>query len=370
MLEGKGIYAWILRRIEGGDMKKVVERMQWAGMTHIIPKIADGITTDLNGNWNYLPDLVKYAHRAGIKVLGYQYIYGYNPSVEADRAILELKRLPFDGFVINAEHQYRDITGNDARARTYCARIRDAFPDLWIALSSYRFPSYHRNFPFEAFLAFCNANLPQVYWMQANGTVPRQLDRTLREYEPLPTRTLIPTGAAFQEHGWVANAQDQKIFVDEVTRHNLSACNWWEYHHTFHQLPHLGEAIANAGFNVDPVIPEPDPEPSEKRYRILFTGNALSIRSGPGAGFGLTGHYVRNGEVQYSDREENNWYYIVRNGVRGWISGNTQWTQITVLEPEPDPEPEPEPEPEKTLKERVAWLEKFVRKILESLGMD
>jgi hypothetical protein len=263
-IEGKGIYAWILRGCENGNMTQVVERLKWAGMTHIIPKITDGTSGDLNGNGGYLPFLVEFAHKAGIKVLGYQYVYGYRPLDEAERAITELRKLPYDGFVINAEHQYRDLANNASAAKIYCERLRQAFPDLLIGLSTYRFPSYHRAFPFATFLNYCDVNLPQVYWMKANGTVPRQLSQTLKEYEAFPKRPIIPTGAAFQEHGWVANADDQKIFIAEVQKHGLHGCNWWEYRHTFNLLPHLGEAIASVPFGPgpgEPIQPDPDPEP-------------------------------------------------------------------------------------------------------------
>lgn len=225
-MQGKGIYIWILKRCEGGNMNAVVDRLKQAGMTHVIPKIADGTYSDVNGNWNYLPSFVSLCHKAGIKVLGYHYVYGVNG--EAQRAITELKKLPFDGLVINAEHQYRDNPNNKVLAKAYCDQLKGALPNMKLALSTYRFPTLHAKFPYREFLAHCDWNMPQVYWMSANGTVPSQLARTIAEYKAFPQVPMIPTGAAFAEHGWKAIAADQKIFVMEAKKHGFSGCNWWE----------------------------------------------------------------------------------------------------------------------------------------------
>jgi murein DD-endopeptidase MepM/ murein hydrolase activator NlpD len=266
MISGKGIYIWQLKRCEGGDMAKVVDRLKWAGMTHVLPKIADGVHSDVNGNWTYLPALVDLCHKAGIKVFAWQYIYGGNPVQEAIRAVVELRRLPFDGFVINAEHQFRDLANNKTAAKEYCERIRQDFPNLPLGLSSYRYPHYHARFPFTEFLTYCNFNMPQVYWMQANGTVPAQLENTIKAYEPYPQRPMIPTGAAFGEHGWTAVPADQAIFINEAKRHGLTGCNWWEYYEAFHRFPELGKAIAENNTDWSDNMTDPEHSPLERLY--------------------------------------------------------------------------------------------------------
>lgn len=264
MIQGKGIYIWQLRRCDGGDMGKVVSRLKEAGMTHVLPKIADGVYTDTNGNWAYLPALVDMCHKAGIQVIGWQYVYGANPTGEADRAITELRKQPFDGFVINAESQYRDLANNAQVAKVYCQKLRAVFPDLLLGLSTYRFPHYHPRFPFNAFLEYCDVNMPQVYWMGSNGTVPRQLADTITAYRPYLQKPMIPTGAAFAEHGWTAIPSDQLVFVNEVKKHGLSGCNWWEYWEAYHRTPELGAAITAAqfgGVTLPPIEPDPPENP-------------------------------------------------------------------------------------------------------------
>ena len=347
-LRGKGIYAWILERCEGGDMKAVASRLKSAGMTHVLPKIADGIST-YTRNWLYLPALVDQCHKVGIKVIGWQYVYGTRPAAEADRAVAELNRLPFDGFVINAEQEYRDLANNDQAAKIYCERIRASYPDILLGLSTYRYPHYHRRFPFTAFLTYCDVNMPQVYWMQANGTVPRQLADTITAYRLYPPKPIIPTGAAFAEHGWTAIPGDQGVFVDEVLKHGLSGCNWWEYYEAFHKNPQLGQAIAAAQFA--------PPEEETVLFRARCITTALNVRSGPGAGYEKVGLLRMGDEVDVYEVSDNNWY---RLGAGLWCSGYEKYME-RLPEPEPEPEPEPDPEqPELTLEERVERLEKAV----------
>ena len=93
----------------------------------------------------------------------------------------------------------------------------------------------------------------------------------------------------------------------------------------------------------EPLPPEP---PQDVEYYVDCTGN-LNIRTGAGMNYPATGKYAYAG-MRYKVYEisNNNWYRIDD----GWISGNTQWTQLipVPIEPEPEPPapvPEPEPEP-------------------------
>ena len=266
-LTGKGIYAWVLSNCERGNMTRVVDQLKEAQMTHVIPKIADGVVDDSNGNNLYLKTLVDLCHKNDIQVLGYHYIYGRNPIGEARSAIRELEKLPYDGFVINAEHEYRDMQNGATAARTYCDYIRQKYPNLPFALSTYRYPSLHRNFPYNAFLSYCQYNMPQVYWAKASGMAAHQLSRCISEYQNYVNVPMIPTGAAYQEWGWVATPQDQEDFINAAIQNKLVGCNWWEYRHAFHINPGLGERIINTPFKEkEQETPMPDKQPLTKLY--------------------------------------------------------------------------------------------------------
>ena len=85
-------------------------------------------------------------------------------------------------------------------------------------------------------------------------------------------------------------------------------------------------------------------------YVIEMLGH-LRIRQTPNGDLFSPEQYALRGETHHSNEEQGGWYKITRNGITGWISGNTQWTRITQVEQEPEPDPDPEP---LTLEERVA----------------
>lgn len=330
LVQGKGIYIWQLWRC--GPIEQIIANVKRAGMMHIIPKIADG-NYEYAENSPYLSQLVSMAHDLNIKVVPYHYVYGAYAKSEAVRIIQELKKYPYDGLVINAETQYRDLANSSTAAQLYCEAIKEALPDLPLYLSTFRFPSLHRGFPFNTFLKYMDGNMPQVYWMDANGTVPRQLQRTITEYSALTDIPMIPTGAAFNEHGWAALPEDQKIFVNEVKEQNLIGCNWWEYRHAFILRPELGQAIIDSSFEIDdpqePVDPPVIIPPSEDiLFRARCVAGELNVRATPDY---PDGKYVRSlyfgDEVDVYEERFNdniNWFRI---GQIEWCSGHERYME-------------------------------------------
>lgn len=89
-----------------------------------------------------------------------------------------------------------------------------------------------------------------------------------------------------------------------------------------------------------------EPPQGNVKYIIKMLGN-LTIRHNPYvADDNQTGRFAKAGETYKSREEKNGWYNIGE----GWISGLTQWTQITEVEDQPDP----------TVEERLDRLEKAV----------
>jgi hypothetical protein len=232
LLEGKGFYIWKIQKCEGGDPNAIARLAKEADLSHVLVKVADE-----DRNYNYdkdrgidlVPPVAAALHSEGIQVWGWQYVYGDIPIPEARKAIQRMRELDLDGFVVNAEMQYKE-PGKDVAARTYMQELRNALPDFPIALSSFRYPSYHRNFPWVEFLSYCDLNMPQVYWMQAHNPVP-QLQSCIREFQAFdPYVPIVPTGAAFSEEGWTATPEDVAAYLPAVQELNLSATNFWEWY--------------------------------------------------------------------------------------------------------------------------------------------
>jgi hypothetical protein len=163
----------------------------------------------------------------GIRVWGWQYIYGHDPRLEARVAIERIKQFQLDGFVINAEIEFEQ-RGMHVPAATYMQELRLNLPNVTLALSSFRYPRMHP-LPWDTFLEYCDLNMPQVYWV--GGSNPgAQLERSIREFQSLNVyRPIFPTGAAYGEHGWRATPAQVTNFLQAVKANGLPGCNFWEW---------------------------------------------------------------------------------------------------------------------------------------------
>jgi len=222
-LEGKGLYIWKVNNVEGGDPATIARRASQAGLSHVLIKVADGSRAY---NPGLVAPIVPLLKDIGIQVWGWQYVYGNSYFAEADIAAQRVKELALDGFVVNAEIEYKN---KPAPARAYMESLRSRLTGIPIALSSFRYPYYHRDFPWSEFLSFCDINMPQVYWLMATNPA-EQLDRSLAEFETIfPVLPIIPTGAAYTEYGWRARPAEITEFLQRVRQKSLSAVNFWSW---------------------------------------------------------------------------------------------------------------------------------------------
>ena len=171
-LKGKGMMIWILSRCENGDPEAIARTAQAAGLTHVLIKIANGTRSfnlDPDTGADLVAPVVQSLKARGIAAWGWHYVYGDAPNSEADIAIQRVRELNLDGYLIDAEGEYKD-PGKDVAAADFMTRIKAGMPSSTpIGLSSYRWPTYHPEFPWKEFLEKCDVNMPQVYWVKAHN---------------------------------------------------------------------------------------------------------------------------------------------------------------------------------------------------------
>ena len=256
-LRGKGMFIWKIPRCEEGDSARIAQVARSAGLTHVLVKIADGPIA-YHGDWGSTTDmvtpLIDALRAASIQVWGWHYLYGDNPVGEARIAIQRINQLKVDAYVIDAEGQYSEAGKREA-ARRFMADLRVAVPNLPVALSSFRYPSLHPQLPWKEFLEKCDYNMPQVYWMKAHNP-GAQLQRSMREFQAMtPFRTIIPTGAAFREHGWKPTDTEVLEFLKKAKELNLPAVNFWEWSEARSgSMPNVWETIRDFSWDGEPVV--------------------------------------------------------------------------------------------------------------------
>jgi len=258
-LKGKGIWIWKILQCEGGNANSIASIAANAGFSHVLIKIADAASAyniDKATGKDLIPPVVDAIRAKGLQVWGWHYVYGYNPSGEAAIAINQVKKYNLDGYVVDAEIEYQQA-GREAVARAFMSSVRSGLPNTPIALSTYRWPSYHKTFPYVAFLEKCDYNMPQVYWMQAHNPA-YDLTKSFNEFKAIsPYRPLIPTGAAFSESGWTPTADDLKVFSDTAKSLGLSGCNYYSWDDCRNPLPTQWNMLLSYNWPGDIVPPVP-----------------------------------------------------------------------------------------------------------------
>jgi len=229
-LTGKGYYIWQVKHCENGDADRIAALAKEANLSHVLIKIADATfpyNIDLDNGFDYARPVINKLKAKNIQVWGWQYVYGDFPDQEAEIAVSRALDLGVNGFVVNAESQYSSTSKAPAASR-YMSILRNNLGSMPIALSSYRYPSYHRSLPWTNFLDRCDYNMPQVYWVLSHNNAGAQLQRCVNEFKNIrPFRPIIPTGPTYKQDGWIPTKDEVVEFMKVAKKLNLSAVNFW-----------------------------------------------------------------------------------------------------------------------------------------------
>jgi hypothetical protein len=237
MLTGKGMFIWKIQNCHNGSVSEITRKAVSAKYSHVLIKIANGIYS-YNYDWEKKIDLVPPLSAAlkseGIQVWGWHYLFGDQPGQEAQKAISRIRELGVDGYVLDAEGHYK---GKYTAAATFMTQLTASIKDIPIALSSYRYPSYHPQLPWDEFLKKVDLNMPQVYWMFANNP-GAQLKQSIAEFQNMKyTPPIFPTGASFTEYGWTPTISEIQEFMRKTKELKLSGFNFWEWGNLHNYLP-------------------------------------------------------------------------------------------------------------------------------------
>lgn len=265
--QGKGIIIWQLSKCGGGDPVRLASMARDAGFAWVCIKAADG-TADFNqgttswGGPNLLAGAVDALRAVGIRVGGWQYIYGANllkqsiAAREAEFAVNNIQRFNFDFWLLDPEAQYKR-SGASAWANTYMTALRTGAPGASLGLCSYRYPSYHPELPWADFLRRCDFHAPQVYWIGAHNP-GYQLKKSVTELLALKQLPVVPVGSAYTEpdYNWEPTVADLHEFNRTAKELELSGVSWWEWGENGHGLEyHPGWWAAVASHDWDQVAP-------------------------------------------------------------------------------------------------------------------
>jgi hypothetical protein len=213
------MWIWNVPKSSGGSPSAIAAQANAHGVRTVFVKSGDGANY-----WSqFSPQFVAALKAGGLKVCGWQYVYGGDPTGEAAVAAKAAVN-GADCFVIDAESEYQ---GRYAQAQSYTQALRDAVgPDYPIGMSSFPYVDYHPRLPYSEFFARGGAqfNVPQVYWKAIGDSVDEALDHTYRYNRPY-ARAIVPVGQAY---GGTSSA-DVVRFRQIAAVQGAAGASWWSW---------------------------------------------------------------------------------------------------------------------------------------------
>jgi len=262
-LEGKGYYIWQLPYCDGGDPEAIAARAKAAALTHVMIKIADGSSWpynfDFERNVDLVPPVAEALRGEGIQVWGWHYVRGYDPINEARLAVQRMTELSLDGYIIDAEAEYKDVRKR-AAATTFMKELRAGLLSVPVALSTYRYPRVHPEFPYSEFLEGCDLSMPQVYFEKAHNP-EQQLERCVEQYMDLkPARPVMPTAPTYARGDWRPTPDEITRFFQKAKDMGLQGANAWSWDYaTRRGYLDLWQAVADFPWSTqEPVADMPE----------------------------------------------------------------------------------------------------------------
>lgn len=323
---GKGIFIWKSKYCETGELDDIVQACSSLGLKWVALKMGDGA----NSGYASFVDMAAAAaafKAAGMAVWGWHYVRGgiwidKNETVHTDAASPEDEaifakekcgRLGLDGYIIDAEREYKVGTDTKARARRFMAALMGI--NVPIALCSYRFPNLHPELPWRDFLDGCDLHMPQVYWQPGGAT--SELVKSMQQLMALRSLPAVPVGRAYIGDGHPdPKPEELTAFMDKAQWLGCPGCSFWAldflYLHT--GGPGRGEAIARYVWDTTPA-------PIAETIKMTVLVEAMNVRSGPGTSYAVVGSLKSGMTVEAMDV----------GGYNCWVRiGPGRWAAVSV----------------------------------------
>ncbi|HEV7862160.1 MAG TPA: peptidoglycan-binding domain-containing protein [Acidimicrobiia bacterium] len=245
---GKGMWLYQLSMAEGGDANKVVRKATAAGLTHLYLRLGSS-----KGGFyaqGELDKLLPAAHAAGLKVIGWDFVYLNDPAADAARAKAEIDYLTptghrIDGFSADIETGSEGVNLTAEGAAAYGAALRGLVGPSYPLIATVPRPSPKRAFPFAEATASFDAIAPMVYWQ--NRDPATDVAGAIAALAPLG-KPILPVGQAYNggpEGGPDRDPPKEQLvaFLNTAHAKGAVAVSFWVWNHaTSEQWSAIDEA--------------------------------------------------------------------------------------------------------------------------------
>ena len=232
---GKGIWIWKIYdtdddgKIDSGNLPSVIEKTKSAGIRWVVIKFGDGsdywptnperkLYKWFKKNNYTLSDIINGFHNAGIKIFGWHYVYGDDPTEEADVSNKILNISGIDGLIIDVEPWEKHWGGNPEGEEEKLELIRDEHPHDFIAYTTYARSGGDIDDYYKVYSRYCDAVMPQAYWAARPLTPEKEIEKmeeawgsVYDKWEGIP---IIPVG----QGGYLSDIGGRDIYNGEISR--------------------------------------------------------------------------------------------------------------------------------------------------------
>lgn len=254
-----------------------------------------GLKWDPDCNKEFLPKYKRIAALAkqyGISVSGWGYHYG-RTRLGKDiiggeiQAVYEAREaIGFSTYYIDAEIEWRNRS-KPGDAAKLCRGLKDG--GLWIALESFRFPTFHTGMKWREWSEHVDGWAPQVYWLLAHNPIA-QMTRSIDEHRAIANLPIIPILPTFKERGWEPTERELKDAAETANTLGVSGIGVWDaswFSGKMGIVDNVGYAlkrVKSIGFSKPPKVDDtPSPVPNEKKVspcdalKLWSKGDAVFI---------------------------------------------------------------------------------------------
>jgi hypothetical protein len=239
----RGMWIWYVSMSDGGKLSAIISRAHRYGIKTLMIKSGDG-----TGAWSqFTPKLVATLHANGLKVCGWQYVYGNAPATEAHVGAAAAKA-GADCLLIDAEGEYE---GRYVQAQRYITTLRKLvgtrFP---LALAGFPYIDYHPAYPYSVFLGPGGAqyNTPQMYWVDIGTTVDAVYSHTY-DFNRIYQRPIYPLGQVYNSP---PNSDIVRFRQLSLAYGSGGGISWWDWQEAGSKWHSVGQPIATlANFSPD-----------------------------------------------------------------------------------------------------------------------
>jgi hypothetical protein len=230
---GKGM--WLHHLDQAGSAPAVVAKAKAMGLTHLYLRVG----SSKKGFYNQygLNHLLPAAHAAGIKVVGWDFPYLFDPAADADRSAAEIAYTTPDGhrmdaFSADIETAAEGVNLTAEGARAYGARLRELVGADYPLIATVPRPSPKRAFPFAEATASFDAIAPMVYWQ--NRDPATDAAQAMADLAPFGKPVLL-VGQAYDggPEGGPAGAPPRSAldqFMATALSHGAVGVSFWVWH--------------------------------------------------------------------------------------------------------------------------------------------